>query len=94
MFIHIPVNVCKLLAFLSILLAKLSKKQSLLTYQTITGVTQNANLDNSAAVADLNYHPRPFSEGIKELKMIKNCLVEPKVIFNDSSSKRHISNID
>jgi NADH dehydrogenase len=74
MFIHIPINVCKLLAFLSILLSKLSKNQPLLTYQTITGVTQHANLDNSTAVADLNYNPRPFSEGIEELKTIKNCL--------------------
>jgi nucleoside-diphosphate-sugar epimerase len=91
MFVHIPVTVCRLLAFLSLLISRLSKKEPLLTYQTITGVTQHANLDNSTAVEDLHYHPRPFSEGIKELKTIKNCLVEPKVIVNDSSSSRHIS---
>lgn len=93
-FMDIPIPVCKRLAFISSLISKLSKKQSLLTYQTITGVTQHANLDNSTAVADLHYRPRPFSEGMKELKTIKNCLVEPKVIFNGSRSKRYISHSD
>jgi nucleoside-diphosphate-sugar epimerase len=77
-FIHIPISVCKVLAWLSPVIAILQKKQPLLTYQTITGVTQHANLDNSNAVIDLNYHPRPFREGIKELKTIKNCLLEPQ----------------
>ena len=75
-FLHIPVPLCRLLTLVSLLISGLSKKQPLLTYQTITGVTQHANLDNSKAIADLNYHPRPFSEGIKELKTIKNCLVK------------------
>lgn len=77
-FIHIPITVCRLLALVSSLISKLFKKQPLLTHQTITGVTQHANLDNSRAIADLNYHPRPFSKGIKELKTIKNCLLKPQ----------------
>ena len=81
MFLYIPVPVCKLIALILYFISKLSKKQPLLTYQTITGVTQHANLDNSKAIADLNYHPRPFSEGIKELKTIKNCLAKQYSIY-------------
>ena len=91
LFIHLPIVICKVLAACSIMMSRLIRKQPLLTYQTITGVTQHANLDNSKAVKDLNFHPRPFREGIKELKAIKNCLVKPKVIFNDLNSKRYIS---
>jgi NADH dehydrogenase len=66
-FIHIPVSLCRLLAVAAMIVAKISGRKPLLTWQTISGVTQNADLDNSSARVDLGYCPRTFSEGLKNV---------------------------
>jgi NADH dehydrogenase len=66
-FIHIPVSVCRLLAVAAMIIAKVTGGRPLLTWQTISGVTQNADLDNSTARLDLCYSPRPFTEGLKNI---------------------------
>jgi len=66
-FIHIPVFVCRILALVAMVAAKLFGGRPLLTWQTISGVTQNADLDNSSARADLGYAPRTFLEGLKNV---------------------------
>lgn len=73
--IPVPVTICKALSFISCRVSKLMGKQPLLTRQTITGVTQDANLDHSNARKDIYYNPRSFQEGINELVSIKDCLV-------------------
>ena len=66
-FIHIPVSVCRVLAVTAMIISKISGKKPLLTWQTISGVTQNADLDNSSAQEDLGYSPRTFAEGLKNV---------------------------
>ena len=51
--IYLPVWFCKFLANVS---SRLSKK-TLLSMSTITGVTQDADLDPSSAIRDLQYNP-------------------------------------
>jgi NADH dehydrogenase len=72
--IPIPVALCILLAKLWAPLARLGNHRTTFTWQTITGMVQDAALDNHSAVKDIKYNPRPFSEGIKELRSIKDCL--------------------
>jgi len=55
-------------------MAGLTGKEPLLTWQTISGIIQDADLDISDAEKDLGFAPRPFEKGIKELYMIKDCL--------------------
>lgn len=60
-FLHIPVPICRLIAFF----AETFQKQPLLTWNAIAGVIQDANLDNSEAQSDLGYKPIPFREGLQ-----------------------------
>jgi NADH dehydrogenase len=64
LFVPIPVFVCRLLSVFSMALAKCTGKKPLLTWQTISGVTQNANLDYNLAAIDLGYKPRSFEDGL------------------------------
>jgi len=41
------------------------QKKPILTWDTIAGVMQDANLDNSEAQADLGYNPMSFREGLQ-----------------------------
>ncbi len=65
--IAIPVALCKLLSFVSYGISLVSGKTPLLTWQTISGVTQNAVLDHAEAHEDLGYTPRSFDEGLKQV---------------------------
>ena len=67
----IPVSFCRLAAWLLNLFSPWLVKEPLFTWQTISGVTQNANLDNSDAVRDLGFCPRTFKEGLETLKSLK-----------------------
>jgi NADH dehydrogenase len=65
--IHIPISICRLLAFVAIIISRITGGKPLLTWQTISGVTQNADLDNSSARVDLSYCPRTFAVGLKDI---------------------------
>lgn len=73
--VAVPVPLCRSMAALFTLAGKIPGFQSQFTWQTISGITQDANLDNTQAKKDLHYNPRSFSEGIKELKNLKDCLL-------------------
>ncbi len=60
-FVTIPIPVCRVIAFFS----ERFQAKPLLTWAAIAGVTQDANLDNSEARADLGYCPISFSEGLQ-----------------------------
>ncbi len=75
--IFIPVTLCRLLALSAYLYGKIFKKNPLLTWQTISGVTQDAIGDYQEAQDDLNYRPRSFEVGLKNLHSLKNCLQTP-----------------
>lgn len=60
-FFHIPVPVCRLIAWF----AERFQEKPILTWNAIAGVMQDANLDNSEARADLGYNPMTFHEGLQ-----------------------------
>lgn len=60
-FVHIPVPICKLIAFF----AERFQEKPILTWNAIAGVIQDADLDNSEAQADLGYKPLTFREGLQ-----------------------------
>ncbi|MFC1584193.1 NAD-dependent epimerase/dehydratase family protein [Fibrobacterota bacterium] len=72
--IPVPVWICRLLSVIATLKARIFKRDTQLTWQTITGLIQNANLDHSEARDDIGYNPRPFSKGIEDLKSLKGSL--------------------
>jgi nucleoside-diphosphate-sugar epimerase len=72
--IPLPVLMCRILALVSRGVSVLTGLGPLLTWQTISGIIQNADLDNTEARKDLGFKPRGFSEGIKELKSLQGCL--------------------
>jgi NADH dehydrogenase len=74
--VPVPVTVCRVLARAARLAASITGQEPLLTWQTISGVIQDADLDHTAARNDLGYRPRQFSAGLKELITLKNCLNE------------------
>jgi len=72
--IPIPVFICRALALISRGMSVLTGTEPLLTWQTISGIIQDADLNNAEAQTDLGFTPRGFSEGIKELKSLQGCL--------------------
>ncbi len=64
-FIHLPVWFCRILAAAAEFGAQRTGRQPLLTWQTITGMTQDANPDITPACKDLGYNPIGFTEGLK-----------------------------
>ncbi|MBL8025012.1 MAG: NAD-dependent epimerase/dehydratase family protein [Fibrobacteres bacterium] len=66
-FVHLPVVLCRMLAVVAMVYAKIFNVKPLLTWQTISGVTQNADLDNTSAREDLGYNPKTFPEGLKNV---------------------------
>ncbi len=61
-FVPIPVPVCKLLA--KVMGVFMSRPP--LTWQSIAGIIQDANLDHSSAVEDLGYNPIGVREGLQK----------------------------
>ena len=61
--IHLPVWLCKTIA----LLMKLVMSDPPLKWQVIAGITQDANLDPSEAVADLGYNPKKVTEWLPKV---------------------------
>lgn len=72
-FITLPIGLCRAGARLVRLLSPWLFREPLLTWQTISGVTQDANLDNTWARQDFGYSPRPFEEGIRTLHSLKKA---------------------
>lgn len=60
--ISIPVWLCKIIAFVM----KLTMKNPILKWQTIAGITQDANLDPKDAINDLDYNPQKISIKLKD----------------------------
>jgi nucleoside-diphosphate-sugar epimerase len=54
--------------------SKLTGRESPFTYQTYTGLMQDAAPDDPAAREDLGYRPRSFREGMETLDSLRNCL--------------------
>jgi nucleoside-diphosphate-sugar epimerase len=61
LFITIPIPICRIVAFF----AEKFQKKSILTWNAIAGVTQDADLNNSEARNDLGYNPVSFREGLQ-----------------------------
>jgi nucleoside-diphosphate-sugar epimerase len=66
-FLHIPISLCMTVAFFA---EKLQEKP-ILTWNAIAGVIQDANLDNSEAIADLGFKPLTFHEGLQRSYPLK-----------------------
>ena len=66
----VPVFLCRLLTIPARLIAVLTGKPPLLTWQTISGITQDANADHHNAAEDLGYSPRTFLRGLSEVKLL------------------------
>jgi nucleoside-diphosphate-sugar epimerase len=73
--IPIPVFLCRIICVAASALARITGNPSLLTWQTISGITQDLNPDNREAREDLYFNPRPFREGMQELRGLKDCLL-------------------
>jgi NADH dehydrogenase len=72
--VPLPVSVCRALTVAARMVASATGRGPLLTWQTISGIIQDADLDHTAAQRDLGYVPRPFHQGITALTGLKNCL--------------------
>jgi NADH dehydrogenase len=62
LFVPVPVWICKAIAAVMGAIMK----RPLLTWSTIAGITQDANLDHSSATADIGYNPIGIREGLKK----------------------------
>jgi nucleoside-diphosphate-sugar epimerase len=72
----VPAWICLLgLAGLG-LWAKLSGRRSAFTYQTYTGLIQDAAPSHRAAEEDLGYRPRPFREAVAHLRSLRGVLAQ------------------
>lgn len=81
--VPVPVVICRLLALAARGLSLVTGKEPLLTWQTISGIIQNADLDNRQARQDLGFDPRGFTQGLGELASLKNCLAEEEACLKD-----------
>jgi NADH dehydrogenase len=61
--VHLPVWLCKTIA----VLMKLVMRDPPLKWQVIAGITQDANLDPSGAIADLGYKPKKVTEWLPKV---------------------------
>jgi len=68
----IPLPICRILSLTERVLSKMTHHEPVLSWQTISGVTQDANLDPTEAMNDLGYSPRTFEEGLTQLVSLKN----------------------
>jgi nucleoside-diphosphate-sugar epimerase len=68
--IFVPFEICRVLSIVLQWISRPIKRHSLLNWQTISGVIQNADLDCSEAVKDLGFLPRSFENGIRSLKSL------------------------
>lgn len=59
-FVPIPVTLCKLFS----IIMEMMMKNPPLTWSTIAGIIQDADLDHSSATEDLGYHPIGIREGM------------------------------
>lgn len=57
--------------------SKLARKENPFTYQTFTGLMQDAAPENAEAREDLGYRPRSFREGLETLHSLRDCLRRP-----------------
>ncbi len=54
--------------------AKLTGRENPFTYQTYTGLVQDAAPSHQSAQDDLDYRPRPFHQGLATLVSLRDCL--------------------
>jgi hypothetical protein len=54
--------------------SKLTGRENPFTYQTYTGLMQDAAPAHADARDDLGYRPRSFREGLETLDSLRNCL--------------------
>jgi NADH dehydrogenase len=59
------------------LLAKATRRPTFFTWQTYTGLVQDADFPPDLACAELGFAPRPFSAGIADLASLRACLGAP-----------------
>lgn len=72
--ISLPIWTCYLaVGFLDILF-KFFPGPNPFTWQTLTGLIQNATSSDKSALKDLNFHPRRFKEGLVTLISLQGCL--------------------
>jgi NADH dehydrogenase len=72
--VGVPAWLCLLGAGALWALSKITGRPSGFTYQTYTGLVQDAAPVPDAAREDLGYQPRAFSAGIASLASLKDCL--------------------
>lgn len=72
--VGVPAWICLLGAGLLWIAGKATGRKSVFTYQTYTGLVQDAAPSPRAAREDLGYRPRTFREGLATLTSLRNCL--------------------
>ncbi|HKP96058.1 MAG TPA: NAD-dependent epimerase/dehydratase family protein [Fibrobacteria bacterium] len=72
--VGVPASLCLLGVAAFWALAKLAGLRTAFTYQTYTGLVQDAAPSHREAAEDLGYRPRPFREGLAALESLRNCL--------------------
>jgi NADH dehydrogenase len=70
----VPAWICLMGAGVFWLAGKATGRKSAFTYQTYTGLVQDAAPSNQAARDDLGYRPRTFRDGLATLTSLRNCL--------------------
>ena len=60
------------------LTAKATGRKSAFTYQTYTGLVQDAAPSHQSASDDLGYRPRTFQAGLATLASLRDCLGRPR----------------
>jgi NADH dehydrogenase len=72
--VGVPAWLCLLGAGAMWALSRITGRPSAFTYQTYTGLVQDAAPASDGAREDLGYKPRAFSQGISSLASLKDCL--------------------
>ena len=72
--ISIPIWLCHIIVWGCALRTKMSRTQNPFTFQTLTGLIQDADFHDEKSHLDLNFNPRTFRDGIETLTSLKNSL--------------------
>lgn len=68
--ISVPIALCRFLSYAMRPIGWVMRRHTLLNWQTISGMIQDADLDCTPARRDLGYKPRSFREGLGSLKFL------------------------
>ena len=72
--IGFPLWLGRILVVAAWIFSRLTGRAHVITWQSLTGLVQDAVPEDASAAVDLCYRPRPFREGLSTLHSLRGCL--------------------